>query len=234
MVRDQSERSSTCYGHADYAGSQAQERPWLTVRPRTIQLALPWTLFGVCFVAVLVLAAMLLLPRLGLFGVGPSERNTQVIESVTREEQVALVSLGIQGIEEETDRMTVPLLQAHVPGSERATFVQYSFTAKLGLDGDDVEIVQTGEDAFRVSVPDFIFIGHDDEDFRLVTENNGVLSWLTPEIDELAMVNSILNDEAKEQYINSHEDLLKAQTESFYGGIITSVDPSVTVEFDFH
>jgi hypothetical protein len=203
------------------------------VRPRTTQRALPWILFAVCFAAVVVLAAMLMLPRLGFFGADSSGRNTQIVESVTREEQVALVSLGIQGIEEKSDSMTIPLLQANVPGSERATFVQYSFTAKLGLDGDDVEIEQTGEDAFLVSVPEFIFIGHDDEDFRLVTENNGALSWLTPEIDELGMVNSILNDEAKAQYLDSHEELLKAQTESFYGGIITSVDPSVTVEFNF-
>lgn len=190
-------------------------------------------LTAICFVAVLILTTMLFLPKLGLFGNETDGRNTQIIESVTRSEQVALVSLGIQGIQEETSNGTIPLLNQAIPGSERATFAQYSFTAKLGLDGNEVRIEQIGEDSFRVNIPEFIFIGHDDEDFRLVTENNGALSWLTPEIDQLEMVNTILNDDAQGEYIESHQELLKDQAQNFYGGIITGVDPDVEVEFEF-
>jgi hypothetical protein len=81
--------------------------------------------------------------------------------------------------------------------------------------------------------PEFVFIGHDDEDFQLVTENNGALSWLTPEIDQFELVNTILNDEAKDEYIKSNEELLRDQARDFYGGIVTSVDPDVEVQFRF-
>jgi hypothetical protein len=203
------------------------------MRSRSVQRTLPWILTIICLAAVLILAAMQFLPKLDPFGVEKSTRNSQIIESVSRQEQVALVSLGIQGIQEEASKGTLPFLNQVVPWSERATFAQYSFKAKLGVDGEDVRIEETGEDSFLVTIPEFIFIGHDDEDFRLVTENNGALSWLTPEIDQFEMVNTILNDEAKDEYIASNEELLKDQARDFYGSIITSVDPDVKVEFSF-
>lgn len=201
------------------------------MRPGSAQRILPWILTIICLATVLVLAAMQFLPKLDPFGIEKSTRKSQVIESVSRQEQVALVSLGIQGIQEDTSKGTVPFLNQAIPWSERATFAQYSFTAKLGVDGEDVRIEETDEDSFLVTIPEFIFIGHDDEDFRLVTENNGALSWLTPEIDQFEMVNTILNEDAKDEYIASNEELLKDQARDFYGGIITSVDPDVELEF---
>jgi hypothetical protein len=99
------------------------------------------------------LAAIQFLPKLDPFGIERSNRNSQIIESVSREEQVALVSMGIQGIQEETSSGTLPFLETVIPGSQRATFAQYSFTANLGGDGEDVRIEETGEDSFHVSIP---------------------------------------------------------------------------------
>lgn len=158
-------------------------------------------------------------------------RNAQVVDAVTRTEQVALLSLGIQGIAEET--RTTTIFGMDVPGSGRALFLQYSFTAKLGLDGEDVRIEQTGEDEFTISIPEFIFIGHDDVGFKLAVENNGVLSWVTPEIDRLEMVNRILDDDAQREHLRSQEGILQDQARSFYTGIIKGIDPTIRVTFDF-
>lgn len=158
-------------------------------------------------------------------------RNTQVVNAITETQQVSLLSLGIEGLAEQTAKRTI--LGMEVPGSGRAMFLQYSFTAKLGLDGEDVEIKQTGEQDFTISVPEFVFIGHDEVNFRLVTEKNGILSWATPEIDTLEMANEILNDEARQKYLDSNDALLREQTVTFYEGIITGIDPTLTLEFDF-
>ncbi|WP_216699214.1 hypothetical protein [Arthrobacter sp. H14] len=166
------------------------------------------------------------------FGAQPETRNTQVINSITRQEQVVLLSLGIQGIQEE-NQSAKRFLGVEVPGSGRASFIQYAFNAKLGIDGKDVQIEQIGEDEYLVSIPDFIFIGHDDESFKLVTESNGALSWMTPKIDAVEMINDILNDDAKDQYVDSNEAILRDQATTFYKSIIMSVDSTIDVEFEF-
>ncbi len=161
-----------------------------------------------------------------------TSRNTQVINAIEKIDEVALVSLGIQGIMEKTQTATI--FGMEIPGSGRALYLQYAFTAKLGVDGGEVGIRQGDTpDEFVISIPRFIFIGHDDVKFKLAVENNGVLSFMTPEIDEFEVVNEILNDGSKKEYVNSNEDTLRAQAKSFYTSIIKGIDPKLDVDFDF-
>ncbi len=178
-----------------------------------------------------VLAAVGMLPMPALFGFESSSRNTQVIKSVERAEEIVLLRLGIQGISEKNE--AGKFMNRKVPGSERAAFIQYEFNAKLGIDGKDVKVDETGENEFTVSIPKFIFIGHSDEQFRLVNQSSGILSFATPKIDTIGMINEILNPDAQEEYVSRNEDILKDQAQYFYGNIIKSVDPSVTVKFVF-
>lgn len=193
--------------------------------------------FGFAFllVAGLVVAGLFgvkkLWPAFLPFDLVSTTSNTQVIKSVNRMEQVVLLGLGIEGLKDKSDHFAVNGFA--VPGTERATFLQYGFTAKLGIEGKDVRIEQTGEGKFRVTIPEFIFIGHDQATFKLATEKNGALSFVTPEIDEVEMINEILNDKEKAKYIESNESMLRDQATAFYKGIITGVDPNVELEFKF-
>jgi len=157
--------------------------------------------------------------------------NTQIINAIERKEQVVLLSLGIQGISERTAGST--FFGVDVPGTNRASFLQYNFNAKLGLEGKDVKIQRTGDNKYRLSLPAFMFIGHDNVSFKMAAENNGVLSWATPQIDPVETINQILNDSAKAQYVAANEEILTDQAKAFYTGIIRSVDPSAEVTFDF-
>jgi hypothetical protein len=47
------------------------------------------------------------------------------------------------------------------------------------------------------------------------------------------MVNEILNDDARQTYIASNQELLEEQTKTFYDSLITSIDPTVTTTFEF-
>ena len=158
--------------------------------------------------------------------------NSQVVQAMKRTEEVSLLSLGIQGIEKKADSTTT-YFGVVVPGSERTKFLQYSFDAKLGVDGKTVSIDQTGEKQFTVTIPSFRFIGYDNMNFEVAAEDNGVLSWFTPEIDSATMANNIVNSEAKQKYIGSNRELLTEQAEAFYGGIIKAVDPTIEVKFAF-
>lgn len=184
-------------------------------------------------VAVVVVAAVggFVVGEFSVFGTKSETRNEQVVHSIERHEKVVLLGLGIQGIEEQRDSSTV--FGKEIPGSGRAAFIKYTYRAQLGVDGENVTIKKTGENAFKVSIPEFIFIGHDGLDLEKVVEDNGVLSVVTGEIDELEMVNDVLNDEMKDQHVADNDDLLRDQAENFYSGIIKSIDPTITLEFDF-
>ena len=158
-------------------------------------------------------------------------RHTQILQAVNREEQVVLTSLAIQGIVEETASTT--LWGHEIFGTERAVFLQYTLSAKLGVEGADVVIEQTGENEFLVTIPEFIFIGHDDVEFRMLTENGGALSWVTPDVDTVEMVNDVLRPDALDQYVDEYRDILQDQARVFYSGIISGIDPTAVVAFDF-
>ena len=181
--------------------------------------------------AVLALGVVRAVPDLSVFTSTSEARDTRVMHAVSREEQLVLLSLGIQGISEKSQRSR--FLGVNVPGSERASFLQYSFNAKLGIEGKNVSIERVGDNAFKVSIPEFIFIGHDNPTFKLVAEDNGTLSFLTPRTDAVEMINSILNDELQQEYLGTNDEILRDQAKHFYSGLVSRVDPAIRVTFEF-
>lgn len=165
------------------------------------------------------------------FGINSESNDSQVITAIERTQEVALVSLGIQGLMEEAKCSEI--LGKCVPGSTETVFLQYNFNAKLGIDGAEVKVTKTGEDAYLISVPEFSFIGYDEPTFKVATKDGGVLDFITEDIDQVEMVNKILNDEAQLQYVASNDALLEDQTEVFYDGLIKSVAPDATTTFEF-
>lgn len=192
-----------------------------------LSMALGWMMAG-ALVGVLAVRA---LPGFAPFGIASESHDTQIVNSVVRKEQVVLLSLGIQGIKEKNQKGD--FFGVGIPGSERASFIQYNFTAKLGMDGKAVTITRSGENRYLITIPRFIFIGHDDVKFKLAAEDSGVLSWITPKIDTVEMINTILNDEVREQYLAQNSELLRDQAQVFYTSIITGIDPAITLEFKF-
>jgi hypothetical protein len=190
---------------------------------------------GICLVgvgAVVALGATGALPGFRLFGASAETRNTQIVTAVTREEQVVLLSLGIQGIEVK-DQGPTEFFGIKIPGSERAAFLEYGFNAKVGIDGRHVHVQQTAEKEYLVSIPEFSFLGHSDEHFRVAAVENGVLSFISAPIDPVEMINGILNEASQRKYVDSNTELLKDQSKAFYTGIISAIDPTISLNFEF-
>ncbi|MBO9578266.1 MAG: hypothetical protein J7480_05800 [Microbacteriaceae bacterium] len=195
-------------------------------------------LFGLLAFAVVVAAGLAIffaLTRPLVVNTHTETVDERFIGAIERTQQVALLSLQVQGIESKKRATTweFPWGPWEVPGSERALFVQYSFAAKLGIDGADVRIEPLGDGRFRVAVPAFEFIGQDDVDLRIAVEANGALSWITPEIDEIAMADEILSGSSEAQYVADNRDTLQDQARDFYTGIAQSIDPEIELEFMF-
>lgn len=196
---------------------------------RLIRAALP-----VLLTSIVLLGGGFVAANLGLlspFGIGSARNDSQVINAVERTQEVSLVSLGIQGIIDEEKCREV--LGTCVPGTGEQMFIQYNFRAKVGLDGALVDVAKTGTGTYRITVPEFSFIGYDEPTFKVAVEDGGVLSWVTPDIDELDMVNDILDDEAQDDYVASYEDLLQEQTKAFYDSLIRGIDAEATTAYEF-
>lgn len=171
------------------------------------------------------------LDLLAPFGIASESRDSQVIRAMERTQEVSLVSLGIQGIKETKE--SASLMGQSIPGTGKAAFMQYEFTAKLGLDGGAVRLERLDEKSYLIRVPEFGFIGYDEPTFELVVEDGGILSFVTADIDEVDMINEILSDDARDTYLENYEQDLKDQTQVFYGTLIAGIDPEIEVSYEF-
>ncbi|WP_341580121.1 hypothetical protein [Microbacterium schleiferi] len=166
-------------------------------------------------------------------------RDVSVIRSITREEQVVLVTTGVgDTLEEREDgfEISIPGLEAfafNLPGSDRTLLVRYDFDAKLGIEGKDVTIERLEDNAYLISIPQFLYLGYANPDISVVSERNGVLSWTTPEIDKFAVIEAVLDDEMVTETVEGARPVLEEQAEEFYSGIIHAIDPTITLEFEF-
>ncbi|KRE60386.1 hypothetical protein [Nostocoides sp. Soil756] len=165
------------------------------------------------------------------FGSRSESRDSQVIQAIERTQEVSLVSLSIQGIASQKTNAT--LFGKAIPGSTSSVFLQYTFKGKLGIDGAAAKVATVGQSAYRVTVPEFIFIGYDEPTFEVATEAGDFLSWTAPEPDKLKMVNEILDQKAQQKYLDSNQGVLKDQAKTFYTTLITTIDPAAVVTMEF-
>jgi hypothetical protein len=111
--------------------------------------------------------------------------------------------------------------------------VRYEYDAKFGIEGKDVEITKTGDNAYLITIPEFIYLGYANPDLSVASEENGLLSWTTPEIDTTEVFEELLSEQAVAQHVDGIRLTLEEQAELFYSKIVTAIDPKITLEFAF-
>jgi hypothetical protein len=166
-----------------------------------------------------------------LFSSSSSERDSQVVQAITRVQEVALLSLHVEGVARHESNGEI--FGVAIPESEKTTLIQYKFDAKLGIDASRVKIERTGPKSFRMAIPQFIGIGFDNPKFEDALESSHALGMLAAPAVQTRMMNNVLSDENKQQYITQNVAALKEQAKTFYSGIVASVDPEITVDFEF-
>lgn len=167
-----------------------------------------------------------------VIGTKNESSDTQVINAIERQERVVLLSLGVQGIADNT--ITNQFLGYDVPGTSKVLFLKYNYRAMLGIDGKKVKVTKAGEHEFKIEIPEFEFLGNSDIAFQKAVEQNGIISWATPDIDVSKMVNEVLNSSARQKYLLENQDLLKEQCQSYYNGLVKTIDGEAKITFDFH
>ena len=76
-------------------------------------------------------------------------------------------------------------------------------------------------------------VGYDEPTFEVAVEDNGVLSWVTPDVDQLDMVNDVFDDDARDQYLADQQTALQEQAKVFYDSLITGIDPDASITYEF-
>lgn len=165
------------------------------------------------------------------FGISSTSNDSQVVRSIENTEEVSLLRLGVEGIYEQDDNRE--FFGREVPGTSKTNYVRYGFDAKLGLDGEDVDIEETGENKYQITVPRFEFIGYDNLTFEKVVEDNGLLSFVTADPEEYKAVERVLSSAAQAKYVAQNDEILRDQTQAFYNGVILAVDPQAQVTYRF-
>lgn len=216
----------------------ATTTPPLATAPKPVKRTPIWAkiLLVVVILAVIAGAALASFTVGKMFGATES-RDTQVIRSIKGEEQVILVTAGMTDVQEEReDGLDFAIGDWDLftlPGSERSVLVRYEYDAKFGIEGKDVKITQTGDDAYVITIPKFIYLGYANPDLSVADEKNGLLSWATPEIDTTDVFEELLSEQAVEQHIDGFRPVLEEQAKQFYSKIVTAIDPAITLEFQF-
>ncbi|WP_439937090.1 hypothetical protein ACS3YM_14250 [Nocardia sp. N13] len=189
------------------------------------------TAFAVFLVAIVGFTVLKNAGLLSPFGIKSEAADSQVVQSIKRTEEVSLLALGIQGITSE-ERCSTAFGKC-IPGTSDEVYLQYTFTGKLGIDGAAVDVRETGADAYTISIPAFEVIGYSDPEFEVAVTDDGVLSWVTEDIDQTEMITKILGEDAQQKHLEDNEDLLQEQTKAFYDNIILSVAPEAKITYEF-
>lgn len=166
------------------------------------------------------------------FSAFEGKKNVRVLHSIETVEEIALLSLGVQEIATDSEDRKDWTLKP-IPGTTKTSNVQFSFQAKLGIDGEDVRMDSQGGNEYLITVPEFKFIGMENLDVQVLNEENGILSWFTPDVDKNEMLDEVIKTDLQDKYIDSNQEILRQQTENFYRGLVRAVDPEAKVNFAF-
>ena len=197
-----------------------------------------WSHFAVLGTIALVLGALIVGVAAGILtpgwlvsAVGSHSvvKNEQVVTSIEKEEQTVLLALGVQGISEA--KGIPPAILADIPLLQKARYMQYSMTAKLGL--DSVDIRATADHEFLVRVPAFIWIGADEMRIERVIDSDGVLSAITTQSRQTEQFNAIIDEELKNKHLAANQAGLRDQTEYYFTKLARSIDPDAVLIFEF-
>lgn len=206
--------------------------------PKLVKKTPFWAkLLVVLFVLGLIAAAAFAGLTFGKFLGGTEARDTQVIRSIKGEEQVILLTAGMTDVQEERGdglKLSIGDIKLFtLAGTERSMLVRFEYDAKFGIEGEDVQIVQTGDHSYRVTIPKFTYLGYANPDLSIANEKNGVLSWTTPEIDTTEVFEELLSEQAVNEHVDGFRPVLEEQAAFFYTRIVKAIDPAITLEFEF-
>ncbi|AQP53395.1 hypothetical protein CBF34_09025 [Vagococcus penaei] len=192
---------------------------------------IPFKLIGSLILIIGLIGIGIFIGKQDVFKSREHSEETQVIKTLTKEKQIVLVNLGISDIYGVEKNLQV--FDADIFGTNKHKYMKAEFDMKLGIDGKQVKINKTGTDTYEVKVPKFMFIGHSNTKFKVIVDDGGILSWMTPDIDESEMINKILDSKAQETYIKKYDELLKESTTEFYQTLINSIAPDAKLTITF-
>lgn len=159
--------------------------------------------------------------------------ETQVVTAMTKRNQVAILGLSVTDIYDKSQVKT--FLGMEVPFSEKTAYVKGTFEAKLGFDGNLVDIKKEAkkENAYHVSIPEFIVVGISNPNFEVINNKGEFLSFITEDINTHELANNAMSDETLVKYIDKNREWLEEEATDYYQQLLNSIDPNATLSITF-
>jgi len=176
-------------------------------------------------------ASGFLASNLSFIGVNSSSNRTQAVHAMEKREEVAILALSVTDIYDKTNSRE--LFGRNIFGSSSTAYIKGTFTAKLGFDGRDVKVREIRKDTYEVYIPEFKVIGTTNSHFEQVIERNGVLSFLTPDVDILEAVNGAKSEDTLSEYIEQNQRWLEDAAENYFNNLVGRFDTDIRLEFIF-
>lgn len=190
----------------------------------------------VCLIVIVITSLVLLgifIGKITIFNNKTESSETQVVTAMKKEKQVAVLGLSVTDIYDKSQITT--FFGIDVPFSEKTSYIKGTFDAKLGFDGKKVEISKSKiqENTYNIVIPQFTVVGISNPEFEVINNKGEILSFATEDIDTLKMANTAMSDKTLNKYIKLNKEWLEEQSQSYYEGILKSVNPDLKLNFKF-
>jgi hypothetical protein len=154
---------------------------------------------------------------------------SQLLAAVNNNADVALVNISVSDIHDQTEQGR--FLGLNWKALDKRTILTSSFTAKLGIESEDVQIAKSG-DTWWISIPEFEFLEYENPQFEVLVEKNGALSFRTPEVSEIDIFNEA-SASFKTDYLAKYDEALRIAAQDYYTQLFASIVPGESLHFTF-
>jgi hypothetical protein len=162
-----------------------------------------------------------------------NSKEIQVVKAMKKQKQVSILVLSVTDIYTQSQVSKVAGIQ--IPLSQKTSYIQGTFDAKLGFDGEDVKIkkLKQKQQNFQITIPKFIVIGVNNPKFKEITNTGQLLSFPTEEIDKLKLQDKALSDKSIQKYIDPNKEWLEEQAKEYYTSLLEGINPDISLSFKF-
>lgn len=158
--------------------------------------------------------------------------NSQV-KYIEKVEEVVFLNAGIQKVIKASDSNKV--FGVEIPFSKKTALIIMNYKAKFGIK-NKVNIKQSGEGSYIVTVPEFEVIGielAEKNPYELYDTDGELLSLGTKDIDTAKLVSKGLSNKSQKQYLEQFGDAIKESATEYYKNLFASIDDSLRVKVEF-
>ncbi len=169
---------------------------------------------------------------------GAAERQHEIkvstaIEHIEQVNEVVFLNTAVQKII--TAKNYTTIFGQEVPFSEKSALLIVKYKAKFGIKSP-VRIESSGENSYRITVPDFQVIGlalDEQEPYIIYDKSGDILSFTTEEIDTGQLITDEFKSAEQQNFLTQYEEDIQESARNYYQSLFKAISPDIQVQLVF-